>query len=220
MKILILRLLSSIFMLGGTLMLLSSALMIGTATEAAIYRNSVHQVLEVSSIDSVSMKPQTEFESLLLKYHERGLKAPFVCLSQTYGETGKLSSNIYKENNNLFGFKCSTSRSYCVKVNRGHAYYLSYDDSIDDYVEWQKTMVSNYEEYFNQHVSSDTTYLNLLENVVLKSSTPPYKYAVLRYATDPKYRGKLRDWGNEMLSKSLVREDFLTSLGYDADWCM
>jgi flagellum-specific peptidoglycan hydrolase FlgJ len=50
---------------------------------------------------------------------------------QAYHETGGFTSDIFKENKNLFGMKEST-RSYDHGVNRGHAVYYNYDDSIRD----------------------------------------------------------------------------------------
>jgi hypothetical protein len=54
--------------------------------------------------------------------------------AQAKHETGNFSSNIYKENKNLFGMKKPYKRSTTVKgENRGHATYSSGWSSIYDY---------------------------------------------------------------------------------------
>lgn len=48
-------------------------------------------------------------------------------------ETGVFKSNIYRENNNLFGMKLPTIReTKATGENRGHATFASLDDSVKD----------------------------------------------------------------------------------------
>lgn len=50
---------------------------------------------------------------------------------QAWHETGGFTSDIFKDNRNLFGMKAS-SRDYDKGTLHGHAYYNTYDDSIRD----------------------------------------------------------------------------------------
>lgn len=63
-------------------------------------------------------------------------QAKFI-LSQAAFETGGFTSDIFKENNNLFGMK-EAGQSLVIGVNRGHAVYNSIADSIADYAKWYR----------------------------------------------------------------------------------
>jgi hypothetical protein len=66
------------------------------------------------------------------------LRHKSVIIAQARYESRHYSSNIWKENHNLFGMKISTTRpSTAVKVNRGHASYLNWKQSVLDYAFWQ-----------------------------------------------------------------------------------
>lgn len=52
--------------------------------------------------------------------------------SQAAHETANFSSKIFKENNNLFGYKYA-GQKIAIGSRYGHAYYKSIEDSIEDY---------------------------------------------------------------------------------------
>ena len=58
-------------------------------------------------------------------------------------ESARFTSNIYKENHNLFGMKVPERRSTVViGVNRGHAVYLDWKMSVIDYALFQEAYMS------------------------------------------------------------------------------
>lgn len=96
-----------------------------------IYVNTTEDVLIV--------KHQQEFseELLILKIKELNLPYPHITLAQAKLETGNYSSNIFKENNNLFGMKEARVRINLAKGTQfGHAYYDHWEESILDYAFW------------------------------------------------------------------------------------
>lgn len=63
--------------------------------------------------------------------------------AQAAHETGNFTSDIFKENNNLFGMKMPRVRkTTAIGENRGHAVYKSVEDSVKDY--WLYNRALNY----------------------------------------------------------------------------
>lgn len=53
-------------------------------------------------------------------------------------ETGHLTSNFYKKNNNLFGMKFPRKRKTLARNNNGFAKYENWQESIKDFKLWQE----------------------------------------------------------------------------------
>lgn len=113
--------------------------------------------------------------NLIARCEALGMVAPRVVFAQTYLETDRLRSRIYKENHNRFGMK-HNGRGYSKYERLGHAYYDNEVDSMLDYMAWQKQMLGS------RIIKSDTDYLNFLNNL------PGGR----RYAEDKRYTEKLR----------------------------
>jgi len=78
---------------------------------------------------------------------------PEIVYSQAVLETNNFSSNIFVENNNLFGMKHPRLRnSLSLGENRGHARYDNWRDSVIDYLFWQMNYASNMstDQYINK----------------------------------------------------------------------
>jgi flagellum-specific peptidoglycan hydrolase FlgJ len=98
------------------------------------------------------------------------VKFPEVAFAQAKLETGDFSSDIFKENNNLFGMKMAYQRpKTSIGINRGHATYSDWKMSVLDYAIYQSKYLSK--------AKSQEEYLKLLSN---------------SYAEDPRYIKKLR----------------------------
>lgn len=70
-----------------------------------------------------------------------GIVYPDIAIAQSLLETGHFKSKIFKENNNLFGMKNPTKRNTLSKgTKNGHAYYDTWQDSVNDYKLWQSSM--------------------------------------------------------------------------------
>ena len=63
---------------------------------------------------------------------------PDIVMAQAIIESGNFKSNIFKENNNLFGMKMPEYRkTTAIGTNRGHAVYRNWRESVIDYALWQ-----------------------------------------------------------------------------------
>ncbi len=117
----------------------------------------------------VEVERETFSEENLIKYlNELRIPHPHVVLAQAKLETGNFTSTIFLENNNLFGMKRSYYRpSTAVGMNRRHARYKHWKDSVLDF--------ALYKAYVAQNKTLDE-YLTLLQR---------------SYAEDPNYVRKV-----------------------------
>lgn len=97
----------------------------------------------------------------ILKYFYGFSKVPTkLFISQAFHETGNFSSQVFKENKNLFGMRHPKIRkNYSQGTKHNHAYYSSYFDSIRDYFIRQKVFsisnTSSVKTYVNETVNSN-----------------------------------------------------------------
>lgn len=91
----------------------------------------------ILSILYISAKGQSKKE--IYKYCVKsGLDHPDIVTAQIYYETAHLTSDVFKENKNLFGMKVPMQRNtFAVGENRGYAVYRTWKQSIRDYRLWQ-----------------------------------------------------------------------------------
>lgn len=108
---------------------------------------------------------EQEFSDSLLEYiYEMRIEHPSIVYAQALKESARFTSNIYKENHNLFGMKVPERRSTVViGVNRGHAVYLDWKMSVIDYALFQEAYMSGLteDEYLvrlGKIYASDTNY--------------------------------------------------------------
>jgi len=65
---------------------------------------------------------------------KQGIKYPNIVLAQATWESGHFKSDVFKENNNLFGMKQPKQRkTVATGTNREHATYNNWVDSVKDY---------------------------------------------------------------------------------------
>lgn len=108
------------------------------------------------------------YETLYLKILHSGIKYPDVVFAQAVVESAHFSSNVFKNENNLFGMK-HPKRRETLSEGKGDTGYASYDDwtfSVEDYKLWQLSM------FKKKEYKTKTEYLALLGRV---------------YAEDPRY---------------------------------
>ena len=81
--------------------------------------------------------PFTE-KNLASELKKQNILYPDVALAQSMLETGYFKSDIFLDNNNLFGMKHPSVRpTLSTGKNRGHANFKSWQDSVKDYKMWQ-----------------------------------------------------------------------------------
>lgn len=113
-------------------------------------------------------------KALIALMKELKIKYPEVALSQARLETGNFTSAIFKENHNLFGMKMAELRpTSAVGVNRGHALYTNWKESVIDYALFQSFTISRlknvskdaYREHIQKYYSETSDYLARIDRV-------------------------------------------------------
>lgn len=114
---------------------------------------------------------------LISKIKELNFRFPHIILAQSYQETGRFKSPIFKENHNLFGMKEAVLRVNLAKgTNRGHAYYEDWQSSVVDYALYYATYLSDiktegeYFEYLRQNYAEDPGYVERLKALISKGN--------------------------------------------------
>lgn len=111
-------------------------------------RNSPNplQVETVEIIDTLKFK-----DSVLNFIFELRLEHPYIVYSQAIIESGNFTSNVWRENNNMFGMKMPERRAtLAIGINKGHSVYKSWKECIVDYALFQSSYLRGLseEEYF------------------------------------------------------------------------
>ena len=108
-------------------------------------------------------------------------KFPEIVLAQSILESSNFTSNIFIENNNLFGMKEATQRiTTSTGSQLGHAYYQTWRDSVIDYALFYATYmskISSQEDYFDflaQYYATDPDYVKKLKNIIVSKNLKQY----------------------------------------------
>ena len=115
-------------------------------------------------------------EEALLKFmKELRIKYPETVISQARLETGNFTSDIFKENHNLFGMKVAGKRpTSAIGEHRGHAQYRDWKDSVIDYALFQsyiiaklpKNNIDEYRNYIQKFYSETSDYLTRIDRTI------------------------------------------------------
>jgi uncharacterized FlgJ-related protein len=146
---------------------------VGKTRDEVISSLSVEEKLVV--VNSVQ-RPFTE-ESFVELLKELNVRFPHIVLAQSIVETGHWTSNIFKENHNLFGMKQARVR---VNTARGtqynHAYYDNWRESVYDYAFYQCRYLGSiktedeYFKYLSESYAEADGYINILKKVIQKEN--------------------------------------------------
>lgn len=129
---------------------------------------------EVSISSTLCTNSTFSEEELISEIQRMKIKYPHIVLAQARLETGHFTSDLFVNNNNLFGMKLPWNRpTTAIGVRNGHAVYKSWRDSLIDYALYSSRYIK---------VNSEEEYLTHLG-----------KY----YAQDPKYKEKVKRVINE-----------------------
>lgn len=110
------------------------------------------------------------------------VKFPWIPMAQSMVETGQWKSDIFLENNNLFGMKEATSRiTTAIGTNKNHAEYNTWRESVYDYAFYQSRYLGK-----------------------IKTEADYYEYLAASYAEDPRYVIKIK----EMVKRHNLKELF------------
>jgi hypothetical protein len=101
------------------------------------------------------------------------IKFPWIPMAQSMLETGKWKSDIFVENNNLFGMREAKSRiTTAIGTNKNHAEYNSWRESIYDYAFYQSRYLGKiqseeeYYQYLDASYAEDPSYIKKVKQMV------------------------------------------------------
>lgn len=123
----------------------------------------------------IIIKQEQEFNPEKLKAYilELNIRFPHIVYAQALLESGEFNSHIFKENNNLFGFKVAKLRPTTnLGENRGHAYYANWRECVVDYGFYSAAYLKEirtedeYFQYLGQNYAEDPNYVSKLKKIV------------------------------------------------------
>jgi len=101
------------------------------------------------------------------------VRFPWIPMAQSMIETGHWRSDIFLENNNLFGMKEAKSRiTTAIGTNKNHAEYNTWRESVYDYAFYQSRYLgrirseSEYYQYLNASYAEDPNYIAKVKQMV------------------------------------------------------
>jgi uncharacterized FlgJ-related protein len=127
--------------------------------------------LEIGQIQiNTQTRNQFSESSMINLAKSLGVKYIDIMVAQARIETGWYKSKIFIHNNNLFGMKLPERRlTTAIGSDRGHAQYISWQQSVADYKIWQsKVLIKNnsrrkYLSYIGRNYAEDSNYINLIK---------------------------------------------------------
>jgi uncharacterized FlgJ-related protein len=131
------------------------------------------RVIETEKIPVVIVSESSEdlTKDKLLEYLKQcNVKFPNIVLKQALLESNGFKSNIYKQNNNLFGMRISTSRPTTHKGSHlGFAAYNSWKESVLDYALWQAS--------YTRTITTESQYYAFLDEIYCTDVVNQQKYS-------------------------------------------
>lgn len=113
-------------------------------------------------------------ELVLIRYLDSlGIMYPDIVYAQIMLETGRLTSSVYKENNNLFGMRTIGNRiTPSIGSNMGYAVYNNWRESVLDYTIYQLLYLKDksrdeYLDYLDRIYAEDPDYIKKI-NLITK----------------------------------------------------
>jgi hypothetical protein len=152
-------------------------LLAGLSYLGGLYFSPVKTAEAIEAEQSASVRANEPFsEQALLAFMKKlKIKYPETVLSQARLETGNFTSDIFKENHNLFGMKLAATRpTAAIGENRGHAQYRNWKDSVVDYALLQSYIIAklpknnneSYRKYIQKFYSETSDYLTRIDRTV------------------------------------------------------
>ncbi len=124
---------------------------------------------------AIIIKKQDQFdqEKLVQMMKELNVKFPWIPLAQSMVETGHWKSNIFVENNNLFGMKEAKQRITTASgTQNNHAYYETWRESVYDYAFYQSRYLASirseqeYFQYLKASYAEDPNYIQAIKQAI------------------------------------------------------
>ena len=131
--------------------------------------------LKIGKVEDFKLVQTNVFteENLFKLMTEIGIVYPEIAMAQAKIETGYFTSRIFRENKNLFGMKLPRSRNTtAVGVNRNHAVYTDWTQSVIDYKMWQDRIIhklgtrKKYLNYLSRNYAEDGSYVKKIKKII------------------------------------------------------
>jgi len=136
-------------------------------------KNTFESIPTEEKILLIKESDQFTKEKMVTMLQDLNVKFPWIPMAQSIIETGYWRSDIFLENNNLFGMKKAKSRiTTATGTNKNHATYKTWRESVYDYAFYQSRYlgkVGSEEQYFqflSASYAEDTTYISKLKNII------------------------------------------------------
>jgi len=148
-----------------------------------ITSNTKFQTNEINEIKITSQKVLKNKDAKLLFLYleiiENDIKHPDIVLAQAILESGYLSSQIFIENNNLFGMRFPERRpTVAIGENKGYSIYNCWMGSVKDYKLFQEFLFKRkektrdeYFDYLDRIYAEDPNYVPFLKKVIEDNKT-------------------------------------------------
>jgi flagellum-specific peptidoglycan hydrolase FlgJ len=145
-----------------------------------LYGEGVNELRQPDEKPLISISceiPKFTREALQQYLIDKGVCHPEIAYAQAVLETGDFTSNIFKENNNLFGMRLAKKRfTLATGENRGHAVYRNWQESVDDYIlwqgQWKRTPIEKEWQYYkllDKVYATDKNYVKVVKIVKRKN---------------------------------------------------
>ena len=133
-------------------------------------KKSIQNLTIEERITLINEKDSFNKEKMVVMLNDLNVKFPWIPLAQSMIETGQWKSNVFLENNNLFGMREAKSRiTTSIGTNLNHAKYNSWRESVYDYAFYQSRYLGN-----------------------IKTESEYYQYLDASYAENPEYVKKVK----------------------------
>lgn len=133
-------------------------------------QNSIQNLTSEERIVLINERDSFSKEKMATMLNDLNVKFPWIPMAQSMIETGQWKSEVFLENNNLFGMREAKSRiTTSIGTNLNHAEYNSWRESVYDYAFYQSRYLGN-----------------------IKSESEYYQYLAASYAEDPGYIKKVK----------------------------
>lgn len=158
--------------------ILYALIAVSTIDLLAITSNSRFQKNQIDKAKIISQKVLKDKDAKLLFLYleiiENDIKHPDIVLAQAILESGYLTSQIFMENNNLFGMRFPERReTVATSKNKGYSVYNCWTDSVKDYKLFQDFLFrrkektrDEYFDYLNRIYAEDPNYVPFLKKVI------------------------------------------------------
>lgn len=160
-----------------TAILLTLAIIISilSLTMAFMLRESITIFEEAAVIYVTGNECSQEFspEKLEEYIYSLNLKYPHIVLAQAKIESAHFKSEVFMENNNLFGMRQAKLRpTTSIGTNLNHAVYTDWRSSVQDYALYQASYLreidteEEYYSYLQANYAENPEYVNLIKQIV------------------------------------------------------